>query len=58
MAKSEKEKKAGSKPFAEKKDVEKTSPKSKKQLEYWIKMALDYNPIAKQSKKKAKKSSK
>jgi TfoX/Sxy family transcriptional regulator of competence genes len=29
--------------------------KSKKQLEYWIKLALDYNKIAKISKKPAKK---
>ncbi|QEC70021.1 TfoX/Sxy family protein [Panacibacter ginsenosidivorans] len=29
---------------------------SKKQLEYWVKLALDYNPVAKQSKKKVKKS--
>ena len=26
--------------------------KSKKQLEYWVKLALDYNPLAKASKKK------
>jgi len=26
--------------------------KSKKQLEYWVKLALEYNPVAKASKKK------
>jgi len=28
--------------------------KTKKQLEYWIKLALEYNPIAKASKKQSK----
>jgi TfoX/Sxy family transcriptional regulator of competence genes len=29
--------------------------KTKKQLEYWIQLALEYNPLAKASRKKAKK---
>jgi hypothetical protein len=30
--------------------------KTRKQLEYWVKLALDYNKIARSSKKPAKKS--
>jgi hypothetical protein len=29
--------------------------KTKKQLNYWVQLALEYNPVAKASKKKAKK---
>ena len=35
--------------------VDKSILSTKKQLEYWIKLALDYNKIAKASKKKSKK---
>jgi TfoX/Sxy family transcriptional regulator of competence genes len=33
--------------------VEESALDSKKQLNYWIKLALDYNPLAKSSKKKS-----
>ncbi|MBC7889936.1 MAG: TfoX/Sxy family protein [Ferruginibacter sp.] len=34
--------------------VEETALATEKKLEYWLKLALDYNPIAKASKKKNK----
>jgi TfoX/Sxy family transcriptional regulator of competence genes len=34
--------------------VEETALTTKKELGYWVKLALDYNPIAKASKKKRK----
>lgn len=34
--------------------IDESALNTKKKLEYWIKLALDYNPIAKSSKKKKK----
>ena len=34
--------------------IDETGMQSKKDFEYWIKLALDYNPKAKSSKKKKK----